>query len=217
MLEVLVAIIALVSLQIAVASYEDAQKSGTEQLKALESARKALEVATGIAGKQQTLLEKNLNTAEAHLALVQKQREEEMKRLAMKPAVVLGLDPMTPKELRARKEISIKVDKNDAVKLDFVVTNTGEVSVRKVLVLVVANPSSVVLHERGNYRPKDSPNVIQFSGQNLLELFPYAINDAPYRFPVDAIVSRDLSQFNVQFRIMGENLKVSSTISALWL
>jgi len=206
LVDVLAFIISIASLYIALASYQEAQKSGAEQQRSLEASRKALESVIETAQKQRTLLEENLKTASTHLALVQQQRKEEMRRLAKKPGVEIGLGSISSKQLKALKHINVAVDENNVATFNFLVTNIGDAPVIQPDVLIIAEPRNVLLDQRGNRVSKrDNHNVVQFSGPTSLDLLPFEISKTPYAYTIDAVVPPTVKEFSLDFSIYGLN------------
>ena len=97
-INITVLVVAIFSLMIAIKSYDSANKSGDEQLKALDAARRAI-ITSGTEQKesldkshnaldlvvktvrtQQQILNKNLGAANAQLTIIQEQRQRELAR-----------------------------------------------------------------------------------------------------------------------------------------
>ncbi len=164
------------------------------------------------ANKQKNLLEENLKTASTHLALVQQQREEEIRRLTRKPRVEIGLGEISSKQLKAVKHINVAVDKNNIATFDFVVTNIGDAPVTQPVVLIIAEPGTVFLDPRGNrVSERDNHNMVQFSGSTTLDLLPFEMSRRPYRYSIDAVVPPTVKEFNLHFTIYGVLLSSTTT------
>jgi hypothetical protein len=77
---VVVLILAVVSLKIALSSYHDAQEGGKKQQDTLDASRTALEASVVIANKQQELLKKSLEASQSQFSLIQDQWRRELER-----------------------------------------------------------------------------------------------------------------------------------------
>jgi hypothetical protein len=203
LLNSLLFIIALLSLYVAVLAFQDAQKSGQEQKASLEKSREALESVVATATRQQELLDKALHVSSAHFELVQKQSEEEARRLARKPLLEFAIGEISEVELTKLPLINLTADKFDVVAIDFRVKNVGDAAALKPVLIVSSQPASVKLSERGQ-RPVAS-NPLQFAGLTSLDIQPFSIAGTSYRYPIDAWAPNDRPLFVITFSIYAEN------------
>lgn len=122
---------AVIALQISLSAYNDAHKSGDEQLRALAAARQAI-VETGgqqvaelnsaraalnsvvdIAGKQRTLLEGNLKTSAAQLSIIRQQQARELAQPDVDATIVnptgLGVIVHNTSKIKVARDVKYQV------------------------------------------------------------------------------------------------------------
>lgn len=201
-------VVAIFALFIALASYSHSIETAKQQRETLEASRKALEAVVSMANKQQALLEKNLQTSEAQLSVIQEQWRRELERQARKPEVEIGLDNISWEELQRKPTIDLPAGLTNWKRLIFRVRNTGNAPVLRPVVIIAAIPETVFVDladfrmaERANH------NRYQFSGPTVNDIQPFAQTNTDYTFRVDVTVPPGIKEFAIVFRIFGQNLE----------
>lgn len=221
LIEIVTLVVSIVSLFIAVNAYRDTKKSGDEQQKILDASRSALESVVTVIKEEQLILqntqktlEENLKAQTKHLALVQKAREEEILRLAMKPKVEIGLGELNPlqlkEELKKNGRLKISADQDNKLHLDFLIVNEGEVQVSHPVIIIDSKPTSVLLSNRGASPNGEPPHVVQFSGPSVIDIPPTKVSGKRHSFRIDATVPPQVNEIVLNFSIHGSNLNAVS-------
>jgi hypothetical protein len=206
-LNIVLFVIAIVSLIVALAAYQSAEQSGREQQQILVSSRQALESVVGVAVKQQGLLDRSLQVSESHLRLAEQARTEELERRGRRPKLEVSLGEISANDLRSAKRFNVARNRQGVVELGFFVKNLGNAPLIRPVILMRALPAAVALYPVGNVRTtRTNPNVFQFSGPTILDLLPLAQNPVPYGFSLEAVVPESEKAFDMEVRIFGENL-----------
>ena len=205
-------IISIVSLYIALAAFNYARAAGADQQQSLDASRSALDAVVSTAGKQQQLLDENLKIAFAHFEVVKQQRDEELRRLQRKPRLEITVGNLTKEEISKLEAIRVAPNERSIIPIDFIVTNQGDVALLHPLILITADPSMVVVSQRGQSASADNPNWLQLGGLAFMDILPYEITQTGYSYKVDVVVPPDVQDFVLDFKIWGENLAVQSQL-----
>lgn len=194
---------------VAIVSYRLTVEAAKDQQVSLDASRRALESVVSVARAQQDLLRQTLDTSQAQLRILQEQWKKEEERLARKPEVEISFGTVPWSVLRRNPTLALPASSEGWSTFTFLVVNRGNAPVVKPMVLIVAKPSIVKLDQVGYHQAsRPNHNVYLFSGPNVVDLQPASLAGRPYSFAVDAWAPAELTGSDLEFSIMGENLKV---------
>jgi hypothetical protein len=200
--------IAVGAIQIAISTYKENKDAGQKQLAELDVSRKALEAVVETAQaqqvilkEQQSLLANNLSVSKAQLDLIAEQTHEVEERLARTPAVTLWYGDVdvntlsSPIELRRGTEFT---------RLTLSVRNNGDASAEKGVVVVIADPPTVMI-DRPDGRVADRRSHHRFETM-LPDIRPYSLaqDDFPLQLDLHGGIP---AEFTLSFNIFGENFE----------
>jgi hypothetical protein len=81
----------------------------------------------------------------------------------------------------------------------------GDAPVAKPVVIIVAEPDTISLYNRGDRRGRPD-NHLQFSGNGFLDISPFEISGTPDLFDIEAVIPPEVKEFDLAFTIFGDNL-----------
>jgi hypothetical protein len=200
--------IAVSAIQVAVTSYKDNKESAQKQKEELELSRKALEAVVSTAQEQrtilheqQTLLENNLSVSKAQLELIAERTHHEEQRQARKPVVGLVYGDSEVSDLAHPIEIQRGAE---FTRLSLSVRNNGDAAAEKGIVVVIADPPSVLI-DRADGRVNDRRSHHRFEAM-LSDIRPYSL--AQDEIPLQLDLHGPLpAEFSLSFNIFGENFE----------
>ncbi len=204
--------IALGSLYVAIAAYQKSIKDSEEQEKNLDASRVQLQAVVDAATQQQEILNRNLETSKAQLALLEQQWKREQERQSRKPIVEVSLGTskgnLSLEDLQTLTSIDFPLEANKKWgRLTFLVSNKGAIEVKRPVVKIHTFPNTVLVDE-ADFRifERADHNSYQFAGDGVLDLEPIQLSGGPYTFKVDITVPDLVEAFDVIFKIHGNNL-----------
>lgn len=214
-------LIACFALAFSFAYYRQGRSSAKKQQDALDASRDALETSVSIARaeqkqreefarSQQELLAKNLQAtrdiAEAAsrlLEITKEEREEQKRRQARQPRILVSLGSIPWEQLRRNPTISLKVGREGFERFLFEIRNAGDVTLTRGTVVVTALPESVkldTLQTRDLALMGHKINVVQLGAFDVLPGTTKSLEIYISRF-------RGLQEFVLHVRIEGEGIK----------
>jgi len=211
---VIVLLFGLLSLLVAAAAYRDTQQSGREQQRILNDPKTALDSSVaalkGVADQlnaQRTLLDNTLATSRKHLDLSQRVYEQEERRLARRPRIVIGIEGRPEGELRA----DIQLDQEGWGRIPFVFTNSGDLDLAGPVATFTAPDGFFV--DRYNLRiSRAGRNVLQWSSDRPIRCAE--LTKGGTRFLVEVRVPiGTVDPFPIRVRIVGDEVAVYQTFS----
>lgn len=217
-------VIAIFSLYVAVAAYQQSVKDGKEQQENIDASRRQLQAVVDAATKQQELLKQNLETSKsqqqilttnletskAQLGLLQEQWRREQEHLARKPiaevTMWVGGKETSIEEIRKLTEVEFRLEKGkEWGRWEFNLRNRGNTEIIKPFVKVSVSPTTISVFNK-DYRINDGLDHHSLQFDNLRDIEPIEVTKIPYRFTVDIMVPQTEEQFDLFFSVHGSNL-----------
>lgn len=222
-------LIAVFSLYVAVATYQQSIKDSEEQQKSLESSRAQLEAVVetleqqhqtlsrnleaskdllGIQREQQAVLADSLKTSRALLALQKEERERVHELANRKPQVhvVLGSEEISDPEAT----FEVNVDKNNNAVIPLMVKNIGTANLLHPGIYAIASRKDVKLRLDGSSF-RDAPNThrSELGGLRVKDMLTFKSSGSIYEASIHLgnLVSDE--PFDIHFSMDGENLEQS--------
>jgi len=210
--------IAVFSLVLAVAVYRDSARSGAEQQRTLTASRaaleavvdrattqqKLLEITVGTLDSQQKAMERAAGTLDSQLVLIREQTDRELEKLRRKPVIQVALGDLPWYKIRTNPRISF-LFKEPKETFHFIVSNVGTAPAIRPTTIIRTSPEKVFVAGQGD-GPGRRPNVYQISGLGAADILPITEAKTGYSFAVDISVPNDVNEFDLYFRMFGENL-----------
>jgi len=203
-------IFTVVSIFIAVAAYQFAVKSGTEQgdvlrsqKDALDESRKSLAVMVESSKSSNDALSQMLSVAdrtrlalEEQLSIVQRQQAEAAAELAKRPELLVDLEPTNWLVKRADGTFMLDLQGNQAASLTLAIVNTGNATLTRPTFILRGNPSSVL------FSPAQSSNIV--------DMLPEVLSSARYQHQFSITVPPGVTRFEILFSVFGPNFAQKS-------
>jgi hypothetical protein len=206
LVNLIVALVSIVSLYIAIAAYLDTQESGKEQKLVLEASRNALESSVALAQAQQKILDENLKISSEHFAIVKEHWQAEKERLSRKPEVKIGLGGFSAEELLKGDPIKVTANDSGYTEFDFVVTNFGKATINKPTIVISTRETLIKIDKRRVRIDRENLNILQFSTSELNDFVPASESGGGHAIMVDIQIPKEVKGFDLSFKIFGENL-----------
>ncbi|MGE3152150.1 MAG: hypothetical protein AB7N95_05970 [Nitrospiraceae bacterium] len=219
-------VVAIVSLYVGIAAYQQAVRDSKEQQENLDASRKQLQAVVDAATKQQEilgynletskaqqeLLSKNLEISKSQLGLLEEQWRREQERQSRRPIAEIALlttaGPKLIDDLEKLPEIEFPLEKDKQwARAIFLVSNKGKVEIIRPIVRIYAIPNVVHVDEADTrISERADHNAFQFSGLGVNDIDPVQMAGGPYKFAVDVTIPDATNAFDLTFAIQGKNL-----------
>lgn len=91
-------------------------------------------------------------------------------------------------------------------RLAFSLRNTGAITLLRPTFLFAANPNVVFVDQADMPAGRTNHHILQMSGLNISDVFPYSQTGTDYAILTDVNVPNGVPNFDLSFRVIGENL-----------
>lgn len=177
-----------ISIKIAMDTYRDAQSSGNEQQRVLESSRAALEKLTEAAGKQ--------------LAIIADQNQREVKRLSQHPKIELFLNGVPLDKIK-----NLNVNVEFLRKIALMVWNKGDAALVSPFMEITTSTSSAKVRPLGGGEYRDDPSRIEFNGANSFPRLEAGASSVGYTTTFAVDLPANLNDVVLSFGVGGSDFK----------
>jgi hypothetical protein len=200
-LTVLALAVALSALQITLAASRQTQEAINRQQAELDSSKKAIDTIIEAVQTQNKVIESNVVVSKAQLELIQRQAQLDQQRVSRRPFVDLYYEDRSVDDLASPVTIGRS---GDSVKIRFVVKNNGEATAQKGTIVVIGDPSTLVVDQEGKSTSERSRrHRLQVGMRDLLTYTPTQ-DELPLDLNLHGAIP---DEFSLSFSIFGENFE----------